>query len=134
MAENLCYSYYAEFGVPVKIARLAQTFGAGVDQEESRVFGQFARSAVEEKDIILHTEGTTIGNYVYTADALKGLFSLLFQGLDGEAYNIVNDTASVSIKQMAELVAEEVAGNKIKVNDGNTIINIQPTGKNLTIQ
>lgn len=30
MAETICYSYFKEYGVPVKIARLAQTFGTGL--------------------------------------------------------------------------------------------------------
>lgn len=30
MCENLCIAYSNEYGVPVKIARLSQTFGAGI--------------------------------------------------------------------------------------------------------
>lgn len=45
MAENICYSYYKEYGIPVKIARLAQTFGEGVLPGDNRVFAQFAKAA-----------------------------------------------------------------------------------------
>ena len=41
----------------MKSARLAQTFGAGILPTENRVFAQFARSAVNGEDIVLHTEG-----------------------------------------------------------------------------
>lgn len=43
MVECLCHSYAKEYGVPVKIARLTQTFGAGVSLEDTRVFAQFAK-------------------------------------------------------------------------------------------
>ena len=46
MCENMCVAYGTQYEVPVKIARLAQTFGAGVLPGENRVFAQFARSAM----------------------------------------------------------------------------------------
>lgn len=57
LCENMCVAFWSEYGVPVKIARLSQTFGAGILSGENRVFAQFARSAIEGKDIVLHTRG-----------------------------------------------------------------------------
>ena len=87
MAENLCYGYYNEYQVPVKIARLAQVFGAGILKEENRVFAQFAKSAIHGEDIVLHTDGSSVGNYCYTIDALFGLFLLLLNGENEEKVN-----------------------------------------------
>lgn len=115
IVENLCYNYCCEYNVPVKIARLAQVFGAGVLPGENRVFAQFAKSAVEGRNIILHTDGSSVGNYCYTADALFGLFLLLLKGNNGEVYNISNEENNMSIKQMAQLVASQIAQDKIKV-------------------
>lgn len=55
-------------GVPVKIARLAQTFGAGVSSGDGRVFAQFARCALRGEDIILHTTGELSRCYCYTTE------------------------------------------------------------------
>lgn len=115
MAENLCYDYYKEYQVPVKIARLAQVFGAGILPGENRVFAQFAKSAINGNDIVLHTDGTSVGNYCYTADMLFGLFLLLLDGENGEAYNISNEDNNMSIKQMAQLVATQIANDEIEV-------------------
>lgn len=115
MAENICFDYFSEYQVPVKIARLAQTFGAGVLPTENRVFAQFAGSVKRGEDIVLHTDGSSVGNYCYTADALFGLFILLFKGKSGEAYNISNEKTNMTIRQMAELVADRIAGGKIQV-------------------
>jgi len=123
MAENLCVDYGIEHNVPVKIARLAQVFGAGILSGESRVFAQFARSACNGENIVLHTDGTSVGNYCYTADAIYGLFTLLFNGKNREAYNIANEDNNMMIRDMAQLVATRVANDKIKVvfdiPDGN---------------
>lgn len=105
MVECLCASHASEYGVPVKIARLSQTFGAGVDYNDGRVFAEFARCAIEHKDIILHTDGSTVRTYCYTEDALTALLTILLKGKVAEAYNVTNKETACSIKEMADLVA-----------------------------
>lgn len=113
--ECLCACYAAEYSVPVKIARLAQTFGAGVSTEETRVFAQFARSAMNGTDIVLHTQGRSYGNYCYTADVVSGLLTILLQGENGQAYNVVCEAATMRIAEMAEMVASRLAEGRIKL-------------------
>ena len=66
-AECLCHSYASEYQVPVKIARLTQTTGAGIALDDNRVIVQFARLAAEGQDIILHTTGESAyqESYIY---------------------------------------------------------------------
>ena len=114
MCECMCTAYAAQYGVNVISARLAQTFGAGILPTENRVFAQFARSAVNGENIVLHTTGESEGNYVYTADAIAAILTLLVKGEAGKAYNIANEESHITIRNMAELVAKEIAGSKIQ--------------------
>ena len=114
IVECLCASYAHEYSVPVKIARLSQTFGPGVAYEDGRVFAEFARCALEQRDIVLHTQGHTVRSYCYTKDALSALLYILISGKAGEAYNVTNMDTAVSIKEMAELVCETIGSGKIK--------------------
>lgn len=115
MCEALCASYAYEYQVPVKVVRLAQTFGAGVSKEEGRVFAQFAKSAMAGTDIVLHTKGESTGNYCYTADAVAGILTVLLSGNTGEVYTAANPATTIKIKDMALMVAEKLAGGRIKV-------------------
>lgn len=115
LCECLCTSYVAEYGIDLKIARLAQTFGAGVALSDNRMPLQFARAAVEGKNIVLHTEGKSISNYVYLTDAITGILIILERGETGQAYNICNDAETRSVREIAELVATDVANGKIEV-------------------
>lgn len=115
MCENLCCSYSAEYGVPVNVIRLTQTFGPGVAYDDGRVFAEFARCAVEKKDIILHTDGKTERNYLYIADAIRAILTVMLKSDAGEAYNAANEETYCSILEMAELVADKIAGGTIKV-------------------
>jgi len=115
MCEVLCASYAHEYNVPVKVARLAQTFGAGVSKEEGRVFAQFAKSAMFGEDIVLHTKGESTGNYCYTADAVEGLLTILLKGNTGEVYTVANPATTIQIKDMAQMVADKISKGKTKV-------------------
>lgn len=114
-AEGLCHNYTVEKQVKVKVARLAQTFGAGVSTQDNRVFAQFARSVIHNEDIILHTTGELSRCYCYTTDAISAMLYILLKGEDGTAYNVANEATYISIRQMAELVAKTFNPNHVHV-------------------
>lgn len=115
LCENLCASYAAEYGVPAKVIRLAQTFGPGVLKSDQRVFAEFARDAMNGENIILQTSGTSKRAYLYTADAASAILTVLLNGQPGNAYNAASPETYCSIVEMAQLVAHEIAADKIKV-------------------
>lgn len=106
MIETMCSSYAAEYNVPAKVVRLTQTFGAGVRKEDQRVYAQFMRAGMEHKDIVMLTSGGTRRSYLYTADAVTAILTVLLKGKNGEAYNAANEETYCSIRNMADLVAD----------------------------
>lgn len=115
MCECMCAAYAAEYSVPVKIVRLAQTFGAGIPLSDNRLPMQFAKSVVAKKDIVLHTEGKSVSNFCYLSDAIEGILTVAIKGVNGEAYNVCNDIETRSVYEIAKLVSEKVAGGEINV-------------------
>ncbi len=120
ICENLCVSYHSQFALPTKILRLSQTFGPGVPKDDNRVFAQFARAVIDEKDIILQTAGATKRCYLYTLDAATAILTVMLSDISGEAYNATNPATYCSVLEMAELVAKKVAQGRIwvKANAG----------------
>jgi UDP-glucuronate decarboxylase len=119
MAEAQVAAYASQFAVPGKVVRLTQTFGPGVRPLDGRVFAEFARCAVEGRDIVLHTTGETERSYLYTADAVTAILTVLLRGDDGQAYNAANDATYCSVRQMAELVATTFG-------DGSCGVRVEP--------
>lgn len=115
ICEFLCNAYFKEYGVKVKSARLAQTFGAGVPLDDTRIFSTIARSVIQSKDIVLHTKGLSEANYCYISDTINGILTILIKGINGEVYNISNESCHTTICNMAEMVCEKIAEGKIKV-------------------
>lgn len=107
LAENLCASYSAECGIETCILRLTQTFGPGVKYNDERVFAEFARCAVEGRDIILKTKGETKRSYLYTTDAVSAILQVLnIKSNYCEVYNVANEDSYCSIYDMACMIAE----------------------------
>jgi len=115
MCENLCVSYAVEYGIPIKVIRLTQTFGLGVEYNDGRVFAEFARCVIEERPIILKTKGETKRCYLHIEDAVSAIVTVLLHGKTGEAYNVANEETYCSIYEMACLVAQYCSKDKIQV-------------------
>lgn len=122
LCETLCASYASEENIPTKVLRLTQTFGPGVSYDDGRVFAEFARCVLEKRNIVLKTKGETKRNYLYTADAVSAILTVLLKGKDGNAYNAANEKTYCSIYSMASLVAEKIAHGEIlvKIEEADT--------------
>lgn len=119
-AENLCCLYASEYGVPVKVARLTQTTGAGIAKDDNRVIAQFARLASKGQDIILHTTGEAARPYCYTTDAISAILYILLKGGIGEAYNVANEDTYISARGMAEYLRDNFNPHinvRVELND-----------------
>lgn len=118
------YCYFKEYNVPTKIARIAQTFGAGISENENRVYKIFADSILDKKEIVLKSDGSTIINFSYTTDTVIGLFCILLNGNAGEAYNIVSEKTKMTILDSANWLAQTYGEGKVNVRieipDSNT--------------
>ena len=115
LCESLCQAYSSGYNVPTKVLRLTQTFGPGVEYNDGRIFAEFMRCVVEKRDIVLKTKGETERCYLYTADAVSAILTVMLPGKSSECYNVANPDTYCSIAEMAELVANKVANGSIKV-------------------
>ena len=70
------------------------------------MFAEFARCAIEKRDIVLPTQGNTVRTYCYTTDAISALIYIALYGEVGAAYNVTNPDTACSIKEMAQLVCD----------------------------
>jgi nucleoside-diphosphate-sugar epimerase len=105
MGETICRSWWTQYGVPVRMARLGHTYGPGLRRTDERAFAQFVFNAIDGHDIILNSDGAAVRPYCYLADAVAGLLRVMLVGTAGEAYLVANPAASCSVLELANLVA-----------------------------
>jgi UDP-glucuronate decarboxylase len=112
--ENLCACWTHQYGLPTKVARLSHTYGPGIALDDGRVFADFVACAVAGRDIVLTSDGTAKRPFCYVTDAIIGLLTVLLLGAPGEAYNLANDDATISIAELAQIVANCVPNARIR--------------------
>lgn len=116
LSELYCNLYVNQRNTPVKTARLAMTFGAGIPKEENRVYKQFADAVLAKEDIVLKSSGQTVINFVYLSDAIEAILLILLNGENGKAYNVVSDPMYMTIKDSAEWLVETYSpDNKVVI-------------------
>lgn len=115
MAEQYCCDFAAEYGVPAMVVRLAQTFGPGIPKTDTRLFAMCVKKAMAGEDIVLSTTGASTRMYLYTADAVSALFTVLLSGEPGTAYNAANPATYSAVRELAETAADLVPETGVEV-------------------
>lgn len=122
LAESLCLSYVHEYGVEAVVARPSHTYGPTHTENDNRATAQFTRQAARGEDIVLRSKGGQVRSYTYVADGVAGLLTVLLHGKAGEAYNVTDTTAQISIADFANIAAK-AGGVYVRYEDNNS----QPT-------
>ena len=103
--EALCQAYKAQKGLDVVIARLTRSYGPTMNMSDTKAVSQFIKKGIASEDIVLKSEGTQYYSYTYVADAVSGLLTALFDGENGEAYNIAEESGDIMLKDLAAIIA-----------------------------
>lgn len=111
-AETLCVAYSKQYGVDAVVARLCHTYGPMFTDRDNRVYAQFIRNVLRGEDIVLKSRGEQYRSWLYVADCVAALLYILINGESGEAYNVASDVSNITIRQLAETIAE-IAGKKV---------------------
>lgn len=111
-AETLCASYMAEYGTDVVIARPCHIYGPCFTESDNRVYAQFIRNVIRDEDIVMKSNGSQFRSWCYVVDCVSALLYILLKGQAGEAYNIADNNSNISIRELAELIAN-VTGQKV---------------------
>ncbi|WP_373121624.1 NAD-dependent epimerase/dehydratase family protein [Mycobacterium marinum] len=103
--ETLCACYAAQEGVHTTMARIFHTYGPGMPLCDGRVFSDFVGDALAGRDLVMRGDGRVSRAFCYLADTVEGCFAILLKGAAGAAYNVGNDRAELTIRELANLVA-----------------------------
>lgn len=103
MGENMCFAWFKQYGVPIKIIRPFHIYGPGISLSDGRVFADFVGNILRNENIIMASDGSAKRPFCYLADATLGFFTVLLKGVAGEAYNVAGGR-EISIKELAEIL------------------------------
>jgi UDP-glucuronate decarboxylase len=108
--ETLCYVFSLKFDIPVAVARPFNNYGPGMKLDDKRVPADFAEAILENKDIVILSDGTPTRTFCYVADAIPGYLKVLLFGRF-EVFNIGIDKPEITVRELANIYVEK--GRKI---------------------
>lgn len=115
MMEMLAASYAKQYGIKVNIVRLFTVFGITNLIKSGNFYSDFIWCALNNKDILILGNGEEIRNLCYVTDVITGMFYVLLNGINGEAYNIGNAHENMSMKEFAVLLKKAFYKNKFQI-------------------
>lgn len=104
--EALCQAYRKANNLDIVIPRFTRTYGPTMMMTDSKAISQFIKNALNGENIILKSEGLQNYSYTYVSDAVAGLFTIMLNGKDGEAYNIADTNSNITLKDLAKILAK----------------------------
>ena len=81
-------------------------------RSDSKAISQFMKKAAMGEDIVLKSAGNQKYSYTFVTDAAAGILYTMAMGKPGEAYNIVDEESDITLRDLAEKLAE-ISGSRV---------------------
>jgi nucleoside-diphosphate-sugar epimerase len=130
--EHLCHCYHKQHGLPTVSVRPFNIFGPG--QVGEGAIHAFVVRALRDEPITIHNEGDQIRSWCYIDDIVDAvLLTLERDAAVGQAFNIGNPRATVTIYQLARTIVQLAgSGSELRFvpwNYPDVELRIPDTGK-----
>jgi UDP-glucose 4-epimerase len=111
-AEQLCYLYHVNYGVPTVSLRYFTVYGPR--QRPDMGFHKFLRATILGEPITVYGDGEQTRDFTFVTDAVTATITAATRGVPGRVYNI-GGGSRVSVNQVLEMIGR-VAGRRPVVN------------------
>lgn len=117
-AESLFFSYHRQYQVPIKVARIFNTYGPRMLEHDGRVVSNFIVQALNGEPITLYGDGSQTRSFCYVDDLMDGLTTLMESP---EAF-----TGPVNLGNPSEITIAELATRIVALTGSSTPIVFEP--------
>lgn len=141
IAETLAFDYHRENNVEIRVARIFNTYGPRMLENDGRVVSNFVAQALQGIPLTVYGEGQQTRSFCYVADLVEGLIRLMNGEHTGpinlgnpDEYTIlelaqavqtlINPDAEIKFKP---LPADDPRRRRPDITKAKTLLNWQPT-------
>jgi UDP-glucuronate decarboxylase len=110
VAETLMSDYHREDGVDIRIARIFNTYGPRMAENDGRVVSNLIVQALRGQELTLYGDGSQTRSFCYVDDLVDGLIRLMNAEGRNEPVNLGNPV-EFTIRELAEAVAKAAGGD-----------------------
>lgn len=95
-----------EHGVSVKVARMSPVLALNDCRNDKRLIPSLTFKAIQNDDVVLYSDGSTVRSYCFISDCISALMCLLYSESDFDIYNVANDGNIINVRDLATLIIE----------------------------
>jgi UDP-glucuronate decarboxylase len=117
-AECLFFDYYRQYGTRIKVARIFNTYGPGMAEDDGRVVSNFIVQALRGEPLTIYGDGSQTRSFCYVDDTVEGLVRLMESPDEVTGPVNLGNQFEVSMSHLASLVCQ--------LTDAHGIINHSP--------
>lgn len=115
-AEALTMAYFRAHGLPVRIARIFNTYGERMRHDDGRALPNFMMQALQDKPLTVYGDGSQTRSFCYVSDLIEGLVRLM----ESEISDPIN------IGNPDEIPVSKLAGEIIELTGSSSAIVYEP--------
>lgn len=107
-AETLCFDYNRQHGVPIKVARIFNTFGPRMYPNDGRVVSNFIVQALRGEPITVYGDGLQTRSFCYVDDLVEGLLRLMDSPDEFTGPVNLGNPQEMTVRELAEGVLAQI--------------------------
>lgn len=113
VAETLFFDYHREHGIEIRVARIFNTYGPRMYENDGRVVSNFIVQALKNDPITIYGTGEQTRSFCYVDDLIEAIYRLM---------NKEGFTGPINIGNPGEFTMIELANKIIKITDSKSEI------------
>jgi UDP-glucuronate decarboxylase len=117
-AETLFFDYRRQHHMPIKVARIFNTYGPRMQPDDGRVVSNFIMQALRGEPLTLYGDGQQTRSFCYVDDLIDGLIRLMETGNDV--------TGPINIGNPIEFTMAELAHHVLALTGSTSTIEHRP--------
>src|SRR4051812_44059100 len=106
-AETLFFDYHRMHKVPIKVARIFNTYGPRMVENDGRVISNFIVQALKNQPITVYGDGSQTRSFCYVDDLIAGLELLMESAVDITGPCNLGNPHEVPVKEIAHRIIEQ---------------------------
>ncbi|MBB4066194.1 UDP-glucuronic acid decarboxylase family protein [Gellertiella hungarica] len=105
-AETLMYDYHRVHGLNIRVVRIFNTYGPGMNPQDGRVVSNFIIQALRGDDLTIYGDGSQTRSFCYRDDLVEGIIRLM-NAPDAVSFPVnFGNPCEFTIRELAELVLD----------------------------
>ncbi len=113
-AETLFFDYYRQHSIPVKVARIFNTYGPYMHPNDGRVVSSFILQALNGDPITVFGDGSQTRSFCYVDDLIEGFIRLMDTDDDVTGPINLGNPVEQTVRSLAETIID-ITGSKSKI-------------------